>query len=492
MDSRKVNEVTTGLTWDVTSSLVESGKPANAGDPSTGQGGHIVYAYDASGQRVLQAVVHDATHTGSATAYVASGEVTDKDTTTPAAPSSMVATRYYTFGGATVAMRTSTGLALVLGDEQGSVSVTMPLSVDPVTRVVSPATVADAQAVTRTSYTPFGVLRGDDNLALSRGWLGQVEDRVVGTGATSTGTGLTYLNARYYDPATSRFISPDPVLDPGDPKTLDRYRYADNNPVVFTDASGLKAIGQYDCVGTSCESTSPKAIAAAVGQNWHVQQSRRVIAQLKRDQASALTPTQAFFSVDGSTFKAGAMGLVNFASDAWNRGASAVQYEGQVAWRRARDPVQAMRDDLSFTSIAENAVASFQILGGGAHLVNTGKYCGNAGECLQGGFTPVDADGNGQAITIGHTVTFPSSYEIDSGWVAHEFTHVLQYEILGAAFFGLDYGAEQIWGVTAGHKSWEQAYQDQSSEREARAVAADPNLEPGQNPFGHWFEKKNS
>ena len=29
-------------------------------------------------------------------------------------------------------------------------------------------------------------------------------------------------------------------MNPGDPKTLDPYRYADNNPVVFTDASGLR------------------------------------------------------------------------------------------------------------------------------------------------------------------------------------------------------------------------------------------------------------
>ncbi|NTV38426.1 MAG: RHS repeat-associated core domain-containing protein [Demequinaceae bacterium] len=238
MDSRTVDDVTTALDWDVTSSLVESGKPDTENAASTGQGGHIVYAYDASGQRVAQAVVADATHTGTATAYVVSGEVTDKDTAVPAAASSLEATRYYSFGGATVAVRTSTGLALVLGDEPGSVSVTMPLTVDTVTGVVSQATVADAQAVTRTAYTPFGVLRGDDNLALSRGWLGQVEDRVSGEDG-ETGTGLTYLNARYYDPVLGRFLSPDPLMNPGDPKTLDPYRGADNNPVVFTDATGL-------------------------------------------------------------------------------------------------------------------------------------------------------------------------------------------------------------------------------------------------------------
>ncbi|MCB2411230.1 hypothetical protein LGT39_00015, partial [Demequina sp. TTPB684] len=66
------------------------------------------------------------------------------------------------------------------------------------------ATLADAAAVTRTAYTPYGELRGGDNLAVDRGWLGQVEDRISADGAS--GTGLTYLNARYYDPALGRFL----------------------------------------------------------------------------------------------------------------------------------------------------------------------------------------------------------------------------------------------------------------------------------------------
>jgi RHS repeat-associated protein len=225
----------TALTWDVASSLTDS----------VGQGGHVVYAYDASGQRVVQARVADANGLGTATAYVASGQVGDPNTAS-ASTGDTTATRYYTFAGATIAVRTNDGkLALMLGDEQGSTNVMMPVHVvadaNGTTAHLAPATLADAAASTRTSYTPYGQLRGADNTAVDRGWLGQVEDRVVGTSATSTGTGLTFLNARYYDPATSRFISPDPLMNPGDPKTLDPYRYADNNPVVFTDASGLRS-----------------------------------------------------------------------------------------------------------------------------------------------------------------------------------------------------------------------------------------------------------
>ena len=137
-------------------------------------------------------------------------------------PGALTGTRYYAFGGTTVALRDGTGVSYLIGDVQGSATVLIPAgdgTGDP-----------DAVVASRNAYTPYGVTRGSDNLATDRGWLGQVED---------ASSGLTYLNARYYDPAIARFISPDPLMDPTDPRTLDPYRYADNNPVLFTDPSGL-------------------------------------------------------------------------------------------------------------------------------------------------------------------------------------------------------------------------------------------------------------
>ncbi|MCB2413569.1 hypothetical protein LGT39_12020, partial [Demequina sp. TTPB684] len=141
MVSRTVDGVATALSWDVTSSLVES----------NGQGGHVVYAYDAGGQRVVQVRVADADGPGSATAYVASGQVHDADTATVGHVS---ATRFYTFAGSTVAVRTDHDdqLALMLGDEQGSTSVMMPVTVT-ASGTLASATLADAAAVTRTAYT---------------------------------------------------------------------------------------------------------------------------------------------------------------------------------------------------------------------------------------------------------------------------------------------------------------------------------------------------
>jgi RHS repeat-associated protein len=62
------------------------------------------------------------------------------------------------------------------------------------------------------------------------------------TGEPRDATGLTYLRARYYDPALGRFLSRDPW--PGTPsscQTLNRYVYGGNNPATFGDPSGLKS-----------------------------------------------------------------------------------------------------------------------------------------------------------------------------------------------------------------------------------------------------------
>jgi len=50
---------------------------------------------------------------------------------------------------------------------------------------------------------------------------------------------LRRYNARYYDPEVGRFISEDPAgADVSDPKTINRYIYVKNNPLIYTDPSG--------------------------------------------------------------------------------------------------------------------------------------------------------------------------------------------------------------------------------------------------------------
>ncbi|MHB8474099.1 MAG: RHS repeat domain-containing protein, partial [Gammaproteobacteria bacterium] len=56
--------------------------------------------------------------------------------------------------------------------------------------------------------------------------------------------GLINMNGRIYDPTLGRFLSADPtVQSPGNPQTLNRYTYANNNPLSYTDPSGFSLKG---------------------------------------------------------------------------------------------------------------------------------------------------------------------------------------------------------------------------------------------------------
>ncbi|OQM46194.1 hypothetical protein B6A27_08365, partial [Anoxybacillus sp. UARK-01] len=88
--------------------------------------------------------------------------------------------------------------------------------------------------VANYSYDPWGkVLSVSENAAVAGqpiGYAGYYYDRE---------TKLYYLQARYYDPETARFLSRDPY--PGDldnPITQNGYTYANNNPVIYVDPDG--------------------------------------------------------------------------------------------------------------------------------------------------------------------------------------------------------------------------------------------------------------
>ena len=55
--------------------------------------------------------------------------------------------------------------------------------------------------------------------------------------------GLYFLNTRWYDPETGRFISPDSInyLDPESINGLNLYAYCLNNPIMYTDPNGTTA-----------------------------------------------------------------------------------------------------------------------------------------------------------------------------------------------------------------------------------------------------------
>ncbi|MER5751629.1 HYD1 signature containing ADP-ribosyltransferase family protein [Streptomyces sp. NPDC002088] len=174
------------------------------------------YKYDAAGERILRDTPDEKTF------YLPGMELhLDKST------SKVTTTRYYGFGGTTVAMREADGVHFLASDHQG----TAELAVD-----------ATTGTTTRRRSDPFGNAR-DESSSSSSGW---VNDKGFVGGTIQESTGLTTLGAREYDADTGRFISADPVVDYTDPQQINGYAYSNNNPVTFSDASGLRLA---DCVG---------------------------------------------------------------------------------------------------------------------------------------------------------------------------------------------------------------------------------------------------
>ena len=163
--------------------------------------------------------------------------------------------RWLSLGGtvAGVQQRSPVGVVewlTVLGDVRGSVAVTVPRG---------------SSVVTSNWWGPYGARRGSrvDTVG-TRGYLGQAED---------VGSGLTYLNNRYYDPSIGEFISVDPLVS----KTGDPYLYANGNPTTLSDPNGLDPKwaydndrcnddGYYECVTARGGSSAGQQVVAGPGR----------------------------------------------------------------------------------------------------------------------------------------------------------------------------------------------------------------------------------
>ena len=214
------------FTWDYNNRLT-SVIPA--------QGAIQTYAYDASGQRVK----------------VISGEVT-----------TVYPTQFYnTDGTAAIKHIMANGVVATVKGTGAGASV-YSVSTDHLTgsNVVTTSTGVQEELM---DYYPFGAIRLDEKVGTfseQRKFTGQEYD---------VDTGLSYMNARYYDGAIARFISQDPLEIVGfqttdqqkfvsvisNPQNWNTYSYALNNPLVATDPSGLLTIfvpgTNYDSAGVN-------------------------------------------------------------------------------------------------------------------------------------------------------------------------------------------------------------------------------------------------
>ncbi|MFV2197284.1 RHS repeat domain-containing protein [Nocardiopsis sp. LOL_012] len=167
------------------------------------------YVYDADGERLLRRA------NGATTLYLPGAElVWDPPAGT------LEATRYYTHAGETVAVREDSGdLHWVFADHHG----TGQIAVD-----------AEWGDVAQRRTTAFGQARSASGV-----WPGE---RGFVDGTVDASTGLTQLGARAYDADLGRFVSVDPLMDLTDDQQMHGYAYANNNPVSFTDPTGLQYV----------------------------------------------------------------------------------------------------------------------------------------------------------------------------------------------------------------------------------------------------------
>ncbi|MFI5889635.1 RHS repeat-associated core domain-containing protein [Actinoplanes sp. NPDC051513] len=186
------------IDWDVAGRLASARTAA----------GTTTFVYDADGARLLRR------EPGAVTLYLG-----DQEFRLDTATGMRTGTRYYSNGGATVAMRTGGSLYWLVDDRHGTAT-TLVGSVD--------------LAVTRRLFTPFGDVRGP-----APDWPG---DHGFVDGVRDETLGLVQLGAREYDPGTGRFLSADPIVDPMDPQQLNGYAYANNSPATFSDPDGLRYI----------------------------------------------------------------------------------------------------------------------------------------------------------------------------------------------------------------------------------------------------------
>ncbi len=116
------------------------------------------------------------------------------------------------------------------------------------------------------NYTPFGETigndPGDDN---QQGFTGHIEDA----------TGLTYMQARYYDPVIGRFLQTDPV---GYEDQMNLYAYVHNDPVNYTDPTGEIGVAGF-IVGVALDVTVQVAVGIKSGQSFRQSFSNINVAQ---------------------------------------------------------------------------------------------------------------------------------------------------------------------------------------------------------------------
>ncbi|MCC6298907.1 MAG: RHS repeat-associated core domain-containing protein [Anaerolineales bacterium] len=178
------------------------------------------FAYDGDGMRVMTAHFTGTNGTpDSTTAYFMGGQYELKDGAVK---------KYYSIAGMMVAVNDGTGLQYLLTDHLGStVAVTN-----------SSGTLTSQQR-----YLPFGAARIIPNSPILGTDFGYTGQRLLDSGMG----GIMDYKARFFSPYLNHFTQPDSIVsNPYNPQDWNRYAYARNNPIKYTDPTGHTVVDDDD------------------------------------------------------------------------------------------------------------------------------------------------------------------------------------------------------------------------------------------------------
>ncbi|MFZ7153194.1 MAG: RHS repeat-associated core domain-containing protein, partial [Bacteroidota bacterium] len=172
----------------------------------TGMSGNVTasYVYDGDGNRVKETIA------GVTRVFVGNHYEVDNG----------VVKKYYYAGATRVAENSGGALTYLLGDHLGSQALTLDSSGNRL------------NTNTEIRYYAYGAMRYTaGSTPTTFNFTGQRRD---------SGSGLLFYNARWYDPAVGRFLQADTIVpEPGNPQALNRYAYVQNNPLRFSDPTGM-------------------------------------------------------------------------------------------------------------------------------------------------------------------------------------------------------------------------------------------------------------
>jgi RHS repeat-associated protein len=198
--TRTYNGVGATLSYDALNHLVEY----------SASNGQELYVYDASGERVLTRSTVGSATTLTAYAYGL------QEITYSGAGNQASQLDYYSIAGHLLGETNGTTTTYDLTDAQGTILLSLTGSA-----------IQGEQA-----YGPYGNQRySSGTISTDKGYTGQFDDAV---------TGLDYYNARWYDPVSGQFLSPDSVQ--GNAQGMDPYAYVGNDPETRVDPTGNRFI----------------------------------------------------------------------------------------------------------------------------------------------------------------------------------------------------------------------------------------------------------